>query len=169
MKAKDILMTIMISVGKTHKEASEILGVSMKELNQELRRGTLSVDKFLRLIEELGVETKFVLKATGEEISLPEIKEIKRYSKGRGERVRGMSNRISFDTDKADALANTFYKDGKNEYSDGVAEELYVDNDGNYFIVEYFEDSGKRSKVNAITPNVANAFIEMYGELDNSE
>ena len=38
-----------------------------------------------------------------------------------------MVDRVVYDTAESDALANNFYEDGENKFTDGEALELYID------------------------------------------
>ena len=51
---------------------------------------------------------------------------LKTHIAGAGRRVRAMVDKVKYDTEAASALANNFYADGVNEYTDGKAMELYV-------------------------------------------
>ena len=41
--------------------------------------------------------------------------------------IKAMVDRVVYDTAESDALANNFYEDGENKFTDGEALELYID------------------------------------------
>lgn len=155
MKSIEALKTVMECTNNTQSTAAPLVGWTKQQLNSRMVRGDMKTDEWLALIEAMGVEVVLVNKETGKPIK-PLVR-----SKGVGPRAKGMSERVKYDTEKADALANSFYLDGENMYTDGKAEELYIDEEGRYFLVTYTDDD--KSKIHHVTGNVAKAFIEKYG------
>lgn len=155
MKSIEALKTVLECTNNTQSTAATLVGWTKQQLNSRMVRGDMKTDEWLALLDAMGVEVVLVNKDTGKPI-----KPIVRV-KGIGQRAKGMSERVKYDTEKADALANSFYLDGKNKYTDGKAEELYIDKEGRYFLVTYTEDD--KSKIHHVTVNVAKAFIEKYG------
>ena len=113
----------------------------------------MRADEFLNLMDAIGVDVTFTVRATGEVL--------KDHKPGQGRQVKGTADKVQYDTEAADALANSFFEDGVNEYRDGEACELYVDRKGRYFMAEYHEDG--KDKIRPVSPSVAAAFIEKYG------
>ena len=138
----------------TYKDAAEKIGWSKSKINAKLSRDSTRATEFINLLEANGVGIILINKKTGERI-YP-------YVEGHGEPATGVSEYVRYDTAKSYALSNTFFEDGVNEYNkEGKAQELYVTQDGKYFIVNY--ESGKKPKLRGVTPEVARAFIEKYG------
>lgn len=155
MKSKEALAAALKETGKTQAEAATKLGWSPQQLSARLVRNSLRADEFLDLMDAIGIDVVLKLQGTGSEV--------KAHISGAGRRVRRMVNKITYDTAASDALANNFYADGKNEYSDGKAMELYVDKDGRYFFAEYTNWEGAEDRITPVTANDAAAFIEKYG------
>jgi len=155
MKSIEALKTVMEYTNNTQSTAATLVGWTKQQLNSRMTRGDMKTDEWLALLEAMGAEVVLVDKKTGEPI-----KPMQRI-KGVGPRAKGMSERVKYDTEKADALANSFFLDGENMYMEGKAEELYIDEEGRYFLVTYTEDG--KSKIHHVTANVAKAFIEKYG------
>ena len=155
MTSKEALAVALKGTGKTQAEAAVKLGWVPQQLSARLSRNSLRADEFLALMDAIGVDVTLTVRETGEIL--------KAHITGAGRRVRGMVNRIIYDTASADALSNNFYADGVNEYQDGRAMELYVDKDGRYFFAEYSNWEGVKDRVTPVTANDAAAFIERYG------
>ena len=80
-----------------------------------------------------------------------------------------MVDRIIYDTASSDAIANNFYADGENEYTDGKALELYMDKEGRYFFAEYSSWEGVKDRITPVNAEAAASFIEKYGtEIDKA-
>ena len=80
-----------------------------------------------------------------------------------------MVDRVIYDTAASDALANNFYADGKNEYSDGMAMELYIDQNGRYFFACYSNLEGVKDRILPISASDAATFIRRYGTATHKE
>ena len=153
MTSKQVLNSVLPAIGKTQAEAAAELGWTPQQISQKISRDSLKVSDLLKLLEANGVEIVFRNKKTGEliETRIP----------GHGRRVKGMSDGVRYDTAASNALSNSFFADGVNEYDEnGEAQELYVDLSGRYFFAEY---SPKGSRVRAVPASIAAAFIEKYG------
>lgn len=157
MTAREIISEVLRVTGMTQYAAASTVGWQGQQLNQRLSRGSLRADEFLELMDKMGVDVTFSLRANGTKIS-PHIR-------GAGRRVKGMCNKILFDTEYASALSNSFYEDGENKFSDGHASELYIDDAGRYFLAEYSDIEGERDKINVIAPELAAAYIQKYGSV----
>ena len=102
-----------------------------------------------------GVDVTFTMRKTGEIL--------KPHVSGHGRRLCGNCDKITFDTAAAEAISNSFYEDGVNEFNaDGEAAELYVDSEGRYFMAEYHTDTSK-DRLRTVQSSVAAAFVEKYG------
>ena len=156
MTAKDILDNVFRDTGTTQAEAAEKIGMTPKQLSDRMVRDTLKVGTFIKILEAVGVDAKFIVKATG--------KEIRVGRKGYGDRVRCMVDRVTYDTLYSDALSNDFFDDGVNEFKDGKASELYQDKLGRYFIAEYYNFEGAKNRITPVTKEYAEEFIKTHGE-----
>ena len=156
MKARTALMVALRATGKTQAEAADAIGWSLLQLNQRMVRGTLRFDDLMRILDALGIDVSLTVRETGEQLRVHEV--------GHGRRVKGTSNKVKYDTASADALSNNFFEDGINEYNaNGQASELYVDDEGRYFIAQYTALEGEKDSIFAVTPDIAKAYIEKYG------
>lgn len=159
IKSTELIDTVLAELGISRTELCRRRGWNKSQIEKRMQRDAVKADDFLELMEYLGVEV--VLRYQS--------KEIKPYVKGFGRRVRAMSNNVLYDTENANALSNNFYADGMNKYPDGSALELYVDDEGRYFFVEYFSDETKRPRLFSVNGALAAAFVEKYGtEIDKS-
>ena len=155
MKANDMLAAAIRATRKTQAEAAARIGWMPQQLSARLVRNSMRADEFLNLLEGLGIEITLTVKETGEVV--------RTHIQGAGRRVKAMVDRVIYDTATSDALANNFYADGVNEYTDGKALELYVDKEGRYFFAEYTNWEGGKDRISPVSANDAAAFIEKYG------
>ena len=161
LKSKDLIAYIMHESGKSKAWLARQLGCTPQSLNQKLMRNSLRADELLTIFDTLGIK----MTLTGGLLD----GDLKIKTPGHGPRAIGMADGVTYDTVDADAMANTFYADGENEYdADGMACELYLADNGKYFLVEY-KDSGKDSRIKAIPEAVALPFIEKYGPVKERE
>lgn len=151
MNARDALTAALKSVGRTQKEAAESVGWTSQQITNRLLHGTLRADSFLEIMDLMGVDVKFVNRQTGREIHLP--------VDGRGRRVVGMVNSVTYDTAKSDSIANNFLSDGG---ADGMAMELYIDRDGRYFFACYSNVEGVKDRIVPVSAGDAAVFIRKY-------
>lgn len=161
MNAKDTITAALKSVGLTQKEAAAKIGWSPYQINAKIAKGTIRADAFLNLMDSIGVDVTLTNRATGKEIRMP--------TEGVGRRVKAMVDRVIYDTAASDALANNFYADGKNEYSDGMAMELYIDQNGRYFFACYSNLEGVKDRILPISASDAATFIRRYGTAAHKE
>lgn len=155
MKSKELLDAVYKELGITQAEAAAAISWSPQQYSQKMVRGSLRADEFLAILENLGIELSLTVKDTGNEI--------RQQRAGAGRRVRAMVDRVKYDTASSVAIANSFYADGVNKYTDGKAMELYMDKDNRYFFAEYFDWEGAKDRILPVTAEVAAAFIEKYG------
>ena len=155
MLSKEYLDAALKMTNKKQAYVAAKMGWSPQQLNAKIARGTLRVDEFFEFMDAIGVEVTLTVKDTGENV-------IKRTA-GAGRRVKRMVDRVTYDTYKSSALANNFYADGKHQYNDGRARELYIDMQGRYFFAEYSEKEGESDRINPVSAADAADFIERYG------
>ena len=155
MTSREALDAALRITGNKQAEAATKIGWTPQQLNARLTRNTLRADEFLEIMNAIGVDVTFTVRETGEKINA--------HIRGVGRRVRAMVDRVVYDTEASDALANSFYADGLNEYRDGIAFELYIDREGRYFFVEYTCLDGVKDRITPITASDAAKFIERYG------
>lgn len=84
--------------------------------------------------------------------------------KGHGRRVRQVVNGVLYDTHKADMLCGDFYRDGINEYIDGMAFELYVDCFGRFFVARYTDWENGSDSITTIGKEDAYKLYRKYGD-----
>lgn len=155
MSAKDILKAACKATNTSQNEGAKRIGFTRQQFSSKIIRGTLRADEFLAFLDALGVDVEFKVRETGKPVKLNVV--------GMGNRVKRMVDKVIYDTSRSDALANNFYADGVNKFTDGKAMELYIDKDGRYFFAEYSEWEGVKDQIIPVTASVAAAFIEKYG------
>ncbi len=155
MTSKEVIAAALKATGHTQAEAAAKMGWVGQQLSARLMRNSMRADELLKFMDVLGIDVTFTVRETGEIL--------KAHIAGAGRRVRGMVNKVIYDTESADALANNFYADGVNEYTDGKAMELYVDKEGRYFFAEYTSWEGAKDRITPVSSKDAAAFIEKYG------
>lgn len=157
MKSKDVISAALKEIGISQAEGAKRIDWSPQQLCNKVVAGTLRADDFLRLMDAIGVDVEFKVRDTGNVI--------KPRRPGAGRRVRCMVNKVIYDTAASDAVANNFYADGVNEYTDGRARELYVDKEGRYFFAEYSTWEGQKDLIIPVGAAEAAAFVEKYGDI----
>ena len=155
MKSKDVISAALKEIGISQAEGAKSIDWSPQRLSRKIVEGTLRADDFLRLMDAIGVDVEFKARSSGNVI--------KARIAGAGRRVRCMVNKVIYDTAASDALANNFFADGVNEYTDGRARELYVDKEGRHFFAEYSTWEGQKDLIIPVGANEAAAFVEKYG------
>lgn len=155
MTSKEVLVAAYKATNTSQGENAKKMGWTEQKLSSKLVRNSLRADEFLMLLDTIGIDVEFKVRGTGQIV--------KARIAGAGRRVRCMVDKVIYDTAASDALANNFYADGVNEYSDGRAMELYVTQDGKYFFAEYSEWEGTKDRITPVTANAAAAFLEKYG------
>lgn len=156
MTSKEMLVAAIKTAGTSQAKAAQAIGWVPQQLSSRLTRGSLGADEFLSLLEAIGVDITLKVKATDREVKVHRVE-------GAGRRVRCSVDRVIYDTQNSDALANNFYADGINEYNEGKALELYIDNEGRYFFAEYSEWDGVKDRITPVSAEVAASFISKYG------
>lgn len=156
MTAQEALTAALVATGHTQAEGAKAIGWQAQRLNQRLIRGSLKVEELFQILDAIGVDFHMTVRETGKPVRI--------HTPGYGRRIRAMSDRVMYDTSTSDALSNSFYEDGEHEFNaDGRASELYIDREGRYFLAKYSNVEGEKDKVQAISGDLAAAFIEKYG------
>ena len=168
---KDFLEAGAYRKGMTIADLRHEYGWSAQSFYQIIKNDSMKVSVFRKVMEDiLGYEMFFRDAETGEELYMGKDKEGRPGRRnGHGKRVRAQSKGVVFDTLNADAVADSFYLDGEHEYSDGFAQEVYVDREGRYFIVTYSDHIGDKDKLEWIDKVIADAFIQNYGRLEDRQ
>ena len=146
------------SVGVSQNEAARLANMTSQALSTKMVNKTFRAKDWLHLMDSIGVDVVLINRSTGDKIR-PILN-----LKGCGQRAKGTSEGVKYDTEYSDCLASSFYADGINEFTDGIAEELYIDGNSRYFMAVYKEN--EKPKIRAVSGNVAKAFIEKYGPLE---
>lgn len=156
MNTREVLNAVLPAIGKTQADMAYAIGKTPQQLSQRMVHNTFRSDDLLKAMEKLGIEVLFKVSETGEIVKV--------RNAGHGRRLKGMADRIRFDTATADAISNSFYADGENEYDDnGEAQELYVDSEGRYFMAEYNANDSTKDRIRSVPASMAAAFIEKFG------
>ena len=155
MNAQEILETASWACNTTQKGAAELIGLNGSGLWARLKRGSLKADDFLAMLDRMGIDVTYTVRATGKKMNLT--------IRGAGRKVVSQVNFVKYSTDQSEALANDFYTDGENLYHEGRARELYVDKQGRYFFAEYSEYPGVKDRIIPVGADVAASFLETYG------
>lgn len=116
------------------KEVAEKMGWTEQTISNKLRRNSLKAEEYLKMLEILGYELKIVERDTSEEVFT--------RRKGIGERLKMMVNGVKYDTYKADAICHS-------DENEDIFFELYVDQEGRYFVAQYVNWEGG---INSISP-----------------
>lgn len=137
-------------------DVARLLGWQPADLWQRLIRDSVKMDDLMKMWEVTGVEVTYYMDGKPVVVTV--------HREGHGKPASGRSDYVKYDTKDADAVANTFYADGVNEYgADGTAQELYRDNEGRYFMVEYSSDPEVKPRIKDLPESIAAAVIAMYG------
>ena len=152
VNAENILALALKNAGLTRKEVAERIGFTPAQLNDRIARCTLRADSFFDLMDAIDVDVTFTDRKTG--------KEIRPLIPGAGRRVRAMVDRVIYDTENADAIANNFQSG-----SEDVLMELYIDHDGHYFFACYSRMESVKDRISPVSADDAVKFIEKYGTL----
>lgn len=161
MPANELIAAALKATNKTQAAAAASVGWVPQQLSGKLVRRSLRADEFLELLDAIGVEITLTVKETG--------KQVKEHIPGAGRRVKAMVDRVIYDTATADALSNNFYADGENQYTDGKARELYIDNEGRYFFAEYSSWEGAKDRITPVSASDAAVFIQKHGTEINKQ
>jgi len=130
MTSRELMDAALAKTKNSQAWLARQMGWTPQNFNLRLNRNSIRADEFLALMDVLGVDVTFTMRKTGEIL--------KPHVSGHGRRLCGNCDKITFDTAAAEAISNSFYEDGVNEFNaDGEAAELYVDSEGRYFMAEY--------------------------------
>lgn len=154
LTVKELVTAAFRSARVSQVEGTARINWVPQQLSSRLSRGSLRLSEFLELMDAIGIDVQLVNRKTGELV--------KAHIPGEGRRVSQVVDGVAYDTAKCDALANNFFADGENKYSDGVAMELYRDIDGRYFLAEYTSLAGVKDRIVPVTAEDAAAFIKKY-------
>ena len=155
MTVKEIVDLVISARGLTQGRLADELGIARPTFNRYLNDDVLKFKYLSEILEKYNISLKIVDGISG--------KELEPNRMGRGKRVVQVVDGVTYDTGKAYAIANDFFADGKHEFSNGFARELYRMKDGTYFYAIYTEWNDKAT----IAPNVpeesALKFVKTYG------
>lgn len=134
MTPAEIVKDLISRSSMQQKEVAEKMGWTEQSISNKFRRNSLTAEEYLKMLEILGYELKIVERDTSEEVFT--------RRKGVGERLKMMVNGVKYDTYKADAICHS-------DESEDIFYELYVDQEGRYFVAQYVNWEGG---VNSISP-----------------
>jgi len=151
----DILKDALISKNISQRKFAKMMDWTPQNFGQRLKKNSFTAEEWNRMMKMLGYEVKLIELESG--------MEFEPRKKGHGRRLRQVRNGIVYDTCKADALCSDFYIDGENEYTDGMAFELYVDS-GRFFLARYVEWDNGTDSISPITKEEAMKLFQKYGD-----
>lgn len=134
MTPAEIVKDLISRSSMQQKEVAEKMGWTEQAISNKFRRNSLTAEEYLQMLEILGYELKIVERDTSEEVFT--------RRKGVGERLKMMVKGVKYDTYKADAICHS-------DESEDIFYELYVDQEGRYFVAQYVNWEGG---VNSISP-----------------
>lgn len=152
------LKALVEHAGSTMQKAGKIIGKPPQKFKERIEKGIFRASEFIKICNALGYDLKYTIISSGNVIALK--------PRGHGRRVCAMVGGIKYNTTQSRAISNSFYADGVNEYSEGRASELYQDNAGRYFLVDYFDIEGVKDRIIPITAESAQAFIDNHGYIE---
>ena len=148
------------SMSEILKDALDAKGYSQREFAKKMgwtpQNFSFTAEEWRNMAYKLGYEVRLVELESGIEF------ESRR--KGHGRRVRQVVNGVLYDTHKADMLCGDFYRDGINEYIDGMAFELYVDCFGRFFVARYTDWENGSDSITTIGKEDAYKLYRKYGD-----
>lgn len=142
MTAHRLIRQACLQRSKTQAQLAEILGINPKVLSEQLVSDRIPYKRFSQILFELGYEVKVEPIGGGTPIDP--------RRKGISKENRKMVDGILYDTKKASAVCHT-------QEQDGWFRELYVDGDGNYFVVHNSLWDKERSYIRPCTEKEAKA------------
>lgn len=154
--SNNLLLSALEETDVMKTELAKRVGWTPQRLSNKLKRNSLSADEFIMLLDEIGVDVKLVVRDTGVVVK-PTMKKV-------GVRINMVVDGVRYDTANSHAIANDFYSDGENEYTDGRARELYVNKKGEYFFAEYVEWDQNQNRIVPVPAAEAMKFAEKYCE-----
>lgn len=123
MTSSEIIRSALIKSGKSQRELADFMGCTRQNLNIRLRKGTLTFNELEKALSFLGHRIT-VLDDDG--------RPLLHYGNGKGPRATCTIGGKVYDTSKASLLETTKGTDASRETD---CEELYVDTDGQMFVV----------------------------------
>lgn len=152
---RDYLEAAIDEAGIQKKELAKAQGWTGQQFSARLARGTIRADEYISMMDYLGIDITYTVRATGERLAPKKA--------GKGRRLRFMVDGVIYDTGTASAIADSFYSDGEHEYTDGKAVELYRDSQHRYFFAEYYDNvEGMNDRIIPVIRADAVAFAEKY-------
>jgi len=152
----EILKDALMSKNISQRKFAKMMGWTPQNFGQRLKKGSFTAEEWNRMMNTLGYEVKLIELESGVEFESRKI--------GHGRRLRQVRNGIVYDTYKADALCSDFYSDGENEYTDGMAFELYVDSFRRCFVARYVEWDNGTDSISPIAKEEAKKLFQKYGD-----
>lgn len=149
-----ILKEALCAKNITQGKFAKMMGWTPQNFGQRLKKNSFTAEEWNQMMNMLGYEVKVVELESGVEFET--------RKKGHGRRIRQVINGVLYDTCKADALCSDFYCDGENEYTDGMAFELYVDSFGRFFVARYVEWDNGTDSITPINREEAKKLCQKY-------
>ena len=148
-KAADIIRDILKAENISGRELARRIGRVPSAVSTKLKNNTLTAEVFFDWCDKLGYEVIVQRKGDGERID--------GSRRGIGPRLRRMVGKIIYDTEKSAALCHT-------PEQDGWFMELYVDDDGRFFVAHYTDWEGSENFISQVNPEEARRLYDTYGD-----
>ena len=129
------------------KDVAAKMGWTEQGICNRFRRNSLSAEEFVKIVGILGYEIKVVERGTSDEVF--------NRKKGVGARIKMMVNGVKYDTYKADAICHS-------DETEDVFYELYVDEEGRYFVATYVNWEGGVNSISPISAEDAQRMIRKF-------
>ena len=156
----DIMKSMIRIEGVRFSIVEKKLGYTVQILEYKtMRRGSIKANEFFDVCRGLGYDVIFYYTENGRILQ-------KMTKREKGPRVKGMADKVIYDTDEATLISSSFWAEGHEYGEDGKAQDLYIDPQGRYFLAEYSND-GEKPKIRYISANVRKAFINQYGLVED--
>lgn len=140
---KELLQEAEISFA----QAAKWVEISPSTFSSKIRLNTFYAEEVLTILYNLGIEVKLVKEA----------RTVNKKYGGVGPSFRMMVNRIIYDSSKSIALCHT-------EWSDGWRRELFVDDEGRFFVVHYTSLEGAKPFISEMSQHDAMMMYGKYGD-----
>lgn len=148
----DVIRELLQEAEISYAQAAKWIDISASTFGSKVKGSTFYADEAVEVLYNLGMEIKIV-----KEAHLVN----KKYG-GIGPNFRMMVNRIIYDTSKSIALCH-------NEWNDGWRMELFVDEEGRFFVAHYTSLEGAKPFISEMSKNDAMMMYAKYGNGENAD
>lgn len=163
MNTIDIIKAIKVQCKCTFTAMAQHLGQSKQQFGAKLSNETLRVDELIEILKlnNIFIRLQTIDPETGElyDIAVQDpntnaLNIIRKVAKRPPFHVRKQFALKRYDNRFATLLASSRYPDGQTEFGNQeMVADLYVDHDGDYFVVEYFKDHPRFPEIKVLNRN----------------